>query len=76
MPRLYHFCCAKDLDSIAEKGLYPHVPELPIMSLGLPVVWLTSAETMAATEADLEHYRTKALASEEDIELTRQHAVR
>jgi hypothetical protein len=27
--RLYHFCRASDLDSIAEKGLYPHVPTEP-----------------------------------------------
>jgi hypothetical protein len=32
--KLYHFCRASDLDSIADKGLYPHVPTEPVMSLG------------------------------------------
>ena len=40
--KLYHFCRASDLDSIAEKGLYPHVPTEPVMSLGEEVVWLTT----------------------------------
>jgi hypothetical protein len=42
--KLYHFCREKDLDSIAEKGLYPHIPKGSdgIMSLYQPVVWLTA----------------------------------
>jgi hypothetical protein len=71
--KLHHFCRASDLDSIAEKGLYPHVPYEPVMSLGLSVISLTTAETTAATEEYLEHYRRKCLWIEEEIEETRQH---
>jgi hypothetical protein len=55
--RLHHFCRASDLDSIAEKGLYPHVAHEALMSLGHEVVWLSSAETTGTTEEDVEHYR-------------------
>jgi hypothetical protein len=33
--KLYHFCKPSNLASIAEKGLYPHVPKEPVMTLGL-----------------------------------------
>jgi hypothetical protein len=71
--RLFHFCRASDLDSIVEKGLYPHVAHEAIMSLGLPVVWLTTAETRATTEEDVEHHRRRCLWTEEEIEETRRH---
>ncbi len=54
--KLYHFCRVSDLDSIAEVGLLPHMPATPIMSLGHEVVWLTSAETTAVTDTDIEHW--------------------
>jgi hypothetical protein len=71
--KLYHFCRASDLDSIAEKGLYPHVAHEAIMSLGHEVVWLTSAETTATAEEDVEHYRRSGLRTAEELEETRQH---
>jgi hypothetical protein len=55
--RLYHFCREKNLDSIAEKGLYPHVAYDPRMSLGQEVVWLTTQETTACSEEELQHFR-------------------
>jgi hypothetical protein len=55
--RLYHFCRPKDLDSIAEKGLYPHVAYDPRMSVGQSAVWLTAAETTEATPRDFEHFQ-------------------
>jgi hypothetical protein len=70
--KLYHFCKPSDLDSIAEKGLYPHVPLEPQMSLGESVVWLTTSETTAATEADIKHFRAIGLAKEM-MEEIRQH---
>jgi len=70
--RLHHFCRASDLDSIAEKGLYPHVPHEPQMSLGFSVVCLTISETTAAAEGDLAHFR-KLRFSETEIEEIRQH---
>jgi hypothetical protein len=71
--KLFHFCRTSDLDSIAEKGLYPHVPTEPVMSLGEEVVWLTNAETTATTEEDVEHYRRRGLWTEEEIEETLHH---
>jgi hypothetical protein len=38
--KLYHHCRPSDLESIAEKGLYPHASESPIMSVGCEVAWL------------------------------------
>ena len=70
--RLFHFCRTSDLDSIAE-NLYPHVAHESIVSLGHEVVWLTSAETTAATEEDIEHYRRTGHWTEEEIEETRRH---
>jgi hypothetical protein len=71
--KLYHFCRTSDLDSIAEKGLYPHVAHESIMSLGHEVVWLTTQETTATTDEDVEHYRRLCLWTEEEIEETRRH---
>jgi hypothetical protein len=65
--KLYHFCQEKNLESIAEKGLYPHVPHESIMSLGLSVVWLTASETTGVTDEDLEHFRGLYF-TEEEIE--------
>ena len=71
--KLFHFCRASDLDSIANKGLYPHLAHEAIMSLGHEVVWLTTAETTATTEEDVEHYRRLSLWTEEEIGETRRH---
>jgi hypothetical protein len=51
--RLYHFADAERLSSILEYGLVPHVPDPECMTLGEPVVWLTTAETMMLTAADI-----------------------
>ena len=59
--KLYHFCRASDLDSIAEKGLYPHVPTEPVMSLGEEVVWLTTQETTEVDKTDIEHFHRLGL---------------
>ena len=42
--KLYHFTALKNLDSITEQGLVPAVGKnsAPVITLGLPVVWLTS----------------------------------
>jgi hypothetical protein len=63
--KLHHFCRASDLDSITEKGLYPHVPTEPIMSLGEEVVWLTTQETAELDETDVEHLHRLGLAKEQ-----------
>ena len=63
--KLFHFCRASDLDSIAEKGLYPHVPAKPVMSLGEEVVWLTTQETTEADEIDIEHFHRLGLPKEQ-----------
>jgi hypothetical protein len=60
--KLYHFCRASDLDSIAEKGLYPHVPTEPVMSLG--IVWLTTQETTEVDETDIKHFHHLGLPKE------------
>ena len=59
--RLHHFCRASDLDSIAVKGLCLHVAHEPMMSLGHEVVWLTTMETTATSEEDVERYRRLGL---------------
>src|SRR5262249_25000260 len=61
-----------DLDSFAEKGLYPRVPHESQMSLGLSVVWLTASETTAVAEGDIAHFR-KLRFSETEIKEIRQH---
>jgi hypothetical protein len=63
--KLHHFCRASDLDSITEKGLYPHVPTDPIMSLGEEVVWLTTQETAEVDETDVEHLHRLGLPKEQ-----------
>ena len=62
--KLFHFCRASDLDSIAEKGLYPHVPTEPVMSLGEEVVWLTTQETREVDETDIKHFHHLGLHKE------------
>jgi hypothetical protein len=44
------------------------------MSLGYSVVWLTTSETTAATDRDLDHFRT-IRCTEEQIEEIRQHGL-
>ena len=43
------------------------------MSLGEEVVWLTTQETTATTDEDVEHHRRLGLWTEEEIEETRRH---
>jgi hypothetical protein len=59
--KLYHFCRASDLESIAEKGLFPHVPKEPVMSVGHGVVWLTTQETTEVDKTDIEHFHRLGL---------------
>ena len=59
--KLHHFCRASDLNSIAKQGLYPHVVHEAIVSLGHEVVWLTTTETTATSEEDVELYRRLGL---------------
>ena len=59
--KLFHFCRTFDLDSIAEKGLYPHVPTEPAMSLGEEGVWLTTQETTKVDKTDIEHFHRLGL---------------
>ena len=58
--KLHHFCRASDLNSIAKKGLYPHVAHEAIVSLGHEVV-CTTTETTATSEEDVERYRRLGL---------------
>jgi hypothetical protein len=51
---LYHFTNAERLASILEDGLIPRVPDPECMTLSRPVVWLSAAETMMPTAADIE----------------------
>jgi hypothetical protein len=69
--KLYHFCRASDLDSIAEKGLCPHVASKPIMSLGEEVVWLTTQETTEVDEIDIEHFHRIGLPKEQFEKIAR-----
>jgi hypothetical protein len=69
--KLFHFCRASDLDSIAEKGLYPHVPTEPVMSLGEEVVWLTTQETTEVDEIDVEHFHGLGLPKEQVEQIAR-----
>jgi hypothetical protein len=62
--KLFHFCRASDLDSVAEKGLYPLVPTEPVMSLGEEVVWLTTQETREVDETDIKHFHHLGLHKE------------
>jgi hypothetical protein len=51
---LYHFTDAERLSSILEIGLCPGIPDPECMTLSQPVVWLTTAESMMPTAADIE----------------------
>jgi hypothetical protein len=57
MLRLYHYTYLKNLFGISVAGLTPckHDPPLDIMTMGQPVVWLTSQETIKPTQADLDY---------------------
>ena len=74
--KLYHFCRVSDLESIAEKGLYPHVPTEPAMSLGEEVVWLTTQETTEVDETDIEHFHHLSLSSGDRTDGSERLAVR
>jgi hypothetical protein len=73
--KLYHFTKEKNLESIARKGLLSRVPKEPLMTLGLPVVWLTARETEAATEEDLEHFQSLPWVDEKTMDEVRQHGL-
>ena len=52
--RLYHFTNPANFIRIAAEGLTPNVkPENALMSIGQPVVWLTTNESNKMTEADV-----------------------
>jgi hypothetical protein len=55
--RLYHYACIKNLFGISVAGLTPckDDPPLDIKTMGQPVVWLTTQETIKPTQADLNH---------------------
>jgi hypothetical protein len=54
--RLYHFTNPANFIRIAAEGLTPNVkPENALMSIGRPVVWLTTNESNEVTEADVAH---------------------
>ena len=54
--RLYHFTNPANFIRIAAEGLTPNVkPENALMTLGQPVVWLTTNESNEVTEADVAH---------------------
>jgi hypothetical protein len=57
MLRLYHYTYLKNLFGISVAGLTPckHDPPLDIMTMGQPVVWLTTQETIKPTQADLDY---------------------
>ena len=63
--KLYHFCRASDLDSIADKGLYARVPTEPVMSLGEEVVWLTTQGTTEVDETEIKHFYHLGLPKEQ-----------
>ena len=69
--KLFHFCRASDLNSIAEKGLFPHAPKEPVMSLGHEVVWLTTQETTEVDEIDIEHFHRLGLPKEQIEKIAR-----
>ena len=59
--RLYHFTNPANFICIAAEGLTPNVkPENALMSLGQPVVWLTTNESNEMTEADVAHLSVHA----------------
>ena len=54
--RLYHFTNPANFIRIAAEGLTPNVkPENALMTIGRPVVWLTTNESNEVTEADVAH---------------------
>jgi len=57
--KLYHYTCRTNLFGIAVNGLTPNKYEPPtdLLTMGLPVVWLTTQESLTPTAADLEHMR-------------------
>jgi hypothetical protein len=69
--KLYHHCRPSDLESIAEKGLYPHASESPIMSVGCEVAWLTTQGTTEADETDIEHFHRLRLPKEQVEQIAR-----
>jgi hypothetical protein len=50
---LYHFTKAVNLPGIMAHGLIPNVPALPFFTLGKPVVWLTTMNTMKTSDLDM-----------------------
>jgi hypothetical protein len=55
--KLYHYTRAENLLGISLRGLTPNVSpdEVGVMTMGQPVVWLTTQETLKPTQADLDH---------------------
>jgi hypothetical protein len=74
---LYHFTKPANLPGIAARGLIPSVPYLDWWTRGLPVVWLTRAESMKSTEADDLHWEMQRgfLLSDDEVERYKRHMV-
>jgi hypothetical protein len=47
--KLYHHCRPSDLESIAEKSLFPHIAKETAISLGQEIVWLTEDPSSRCT---------------------------
>jgi hypothetical protein len=54
---LYHYTENKNLLGISLRGLKPPDEGAGLLTMGQPVVWLTTQETLAPTQADLDHLR-------------------
>jgi hypothetical protein len=59
--RLYHYTHSRNLFGIHLSGLLPskYDPPSDLLTMGQPVVWLTTQTTLAPTPADLEYLRAR-----------------
>jgi hypothetical protein len=57
--RLYHYTFSRNLFGLHLGGLEPHKydPPTDLLTMGQPVVWLTTQTTLTPTPSDLEHVR-------------------
>ena len=69
--KLHHFRRTSDLDSIAEKGMYPHVAHESTMSLRHEVVCWTAQETTEVDEIDIGHFHRLGLPKEQIEKIAR-----
>lgn len=60
MSRFYHFTQQKHLLGIAVSGLQPQIyEEVPQLTMGQPVVWLTTQETLKPSKEDLAYIQKR-----------------